>query len=265
MRNLLFYVFACVVFSCKDGGSAKQKNIEVEPHVKQAKSTKDGSLEHTDPKKDIEIGYADTYEKLPQLIFEEISENEFLSLSDASPPHPIVPEQNQDFFYIHTASKKHRFPKYRDYGDNKGWSGFEYVGYYPDCRLFAIRQHWESDNLGFSELSLWDEVTDYRYRIVSWGDGAVEPPLLSPNHRYLVYYYNQDYEFRNSDIGILKINDRRDPRHYLTEYASFHSTEFAVEKIVWKTGNSFLVKGYQEVLENEKWTKKYRYYMTKFD
>ena len=50
-----------------------------------------------------------------------------------------------------------------------------------------------------------------------------------------------------------------------TDYCSKKNHRFAIEKIVWKTDNSFFVKGYEEVYENEEWIKKYKYYKTEFE
>ena len=217
-----------------------------------------------DSSKKIDIGYYDTYEKLPKLIFETISEIEFLSLEQKKFIQTLKPEQNKDFFYVQTDLKRHKFKKYKDYGGKESWSGFKYLGYYPTTKLFAITESSTSESLGFGQLFLLDSFNDYEYNIISFGDGAVELPIPSINNKYFVYFYNSVYEHKNCDIGILKINDKSNPKNYLSEYASYNSDEFAIEKIVWKTDNIFFVKGYEEVYEDEKWIKKYKYYKTEF-
>lgn len=214
--------------------------------------------------KKVDIGYYETYEKLPKLTFDTISEKEFSSIEPQKYLETLKAEQNKNFFFIQTSIKNHKFKKYKDYGGTESWSGFEYLGYYPDLKLFAITENSTSENLGFGDLFLLDSENDYNYNIISFGDASVALPIPSVNNKYFVYYYNSVYEHKNCDIGILKINDKSNPKKYLSEYASYYSSDFAIESIVWKTDNSFYVKGYEEVYENEKWIKKFKYYKTEF-
>jgi hypothetical protein len=81
---------------------------------------------------------------------------------------------------------------------------------------------------------------------------------------YGTVYKSSKVEVKGN-FGLIPKFDRLNPKNYLSEYASYTSQDFAIEKIVWKTDNSFYVKGYEEVYENEKWVKKYKYYKTEFD
>lgn len=214
--------------------------------------------------KQVVLGYSEQFEKLPKLVFDTISESEFNQLQTKKYLTQLKPEQRGNYFFVQTAAQKHRFKKYADYGGEASWSGNELMGYYPALKLYALTENSTSENLGFGELFLLDSLTDYQYTIVSFGDGSVQLPIPSVQNKYLVYYYNAMYDHKDADIGILKINSKGQPEKYLTEYASYHSTDFAVEKIVWKSDHCFYVKGYEEVYENEKWVKKYKYYRTVF-
>ncbi|MVN23519.1 hypothetical protein [Mucilaginibacter arboris] len=213
--------------------------------------------------KNIEVGYSDTYEKLPTLVFDTLSESEFNTLKPAKGINKIDTKQNESFFFIQTALKKHKFKKFKDYGGNEGWSGYDLIGYYPKLKLFAITEISTSDEFSLGELFLLDSLTDYKYKIISFGDGSVETPIPSINNKYLIYYYNYIND-DNCSIGILKINDKTNPKNYLKEYASYNSTEFAIENIVWKSDNCFYVKGYNEIYEKKETIKKYKYYQTTF-
>jgi hypothetical protein len=149
-----------------------------------------------------------------------------------------------------------------NYGGEESWNGNEFLGYYPASKLFAITENSTSESLSFGQLFLLDSLNDYKYNIISFGDGSVELPIPSINNKYFVYFYNSVYEHKNCDIGILKINGKSAPKEYLNEYASYNSTDFAIEKIVWKSDNIFFVKGYEEIYENDNWVKKYKYYKT---
>lgn len=218
----------------------------------------------TSRKQYVNIGYDENYQKLPKLIFETADEAEFLSLEQQKYIETFKPEGEGNYFYIQTRLKKHKFKKYNDYGGKLGWSGYEFSGYYPATKLYAITEHSTSENLNFSQLFLLDSMNGYNYNIISFGDASVALPVPSINNKYFVYFYNAVYDHKNCDIGILKINDKSNPKTYLSEYASYRSADFAVEKIIWKTDNSFFVKGYEEVYENNQWIKKYKYFKTEF-
>lgn len=131
-------------------------------------------------------------------------------------------------------------------------------------KLIAITENSTAESLNFGELILLDSLNDYQYTIISIGDGAIELPIPSTSNNYFVYFYNSVYEHKNCSIRILRVNDKSNPKNYLSEYASYESNDFAIEKIVWKSDNSFYVKGYEEVNENGNWVKNIKYYKTEF-
>lgn len=265
MRGILFLILTILTISCKDSKATKISTAkEKDTHSKKKINSEKPELK-IDSIKKVDIGYYEKYEKLPKLTFETTTEKDFLSLEQKKNIQSLKPEQNSNFFYVQTSSRKHKFKKYRDYGGAESWSGFVLLGYYPISKLFAIQENSTSDNLSFGQLFLLDSLNNYEYNIISFGDGAVELPIPSINNKYFVYFYNSVYEHKNCDIGVLKISDKSNPKNYLSEFASYNSKDFAIEKIVWKTDNSFFVKGYEEVYENDKWVKKYKYYKTEFE
>lgn len=265
MIRILFLALTIITISYNDSESKEIYFIQKTETISKTNLISEKPELKIDSSKNVVIGYYDTYEKLPKLTFETSTEREFLSLEQKKYIQTVKPEQNQNFFYVQTALKKHKFKKYRDYGGKDSWNGFEYLGYYPTSKLFAIIENSTSESIGFGELFLLDSLTDYIYNIISFGDGSVELPIPSMNNKYFVYFYNSVYEHKNCDIGVLKINHKSNPKNYLSEYTSYNSKDFAVEKIIWKTDNSFIVKGYEEVYENGKWVKKYKYYKTEFE
>ncbi len=265
MRIILFLILTILTISCNDHKSTKIGVTQKTDTISKTNLHSEKLESKIDSTKKVDIGYYEKYEKLPKLTFETITKNEFLSLEQKKYLDTLNIEQNNNFFYVQTAFKKHKFKKYRDYGGEESWSGYKYLGFYLTSKLFAIQENSTSDNLGFGQLFLLDSLNDYEYNIISFGDGAVELPIPSINNKYFVYFYNSVYEHKNCDIGILKINDKSNPKNYLNEYASYNSKDFAIEKIVWKTDNIFLVKGYEEIYENDEWVKKYKYYKTEFE
>lgn len=213
----------------------------------------------------IEVGYVDSFEKLPKLKFEKISEAEFSTYKSEN--FIVVPKikQNRKTFYIQTDKNRYEFKKFpADEKVSAEKNGFKFAGYYPNLKLFAINDASVSEGIKFGNLVLIDKETDHKYKIVSIGDGAVETPIPSKNNQYLVYFHNYDYQHKNSFIAVLKVGEKSEPKKFLQEYASFQSDYFAVEKIIWLNDDSFIVKGFEEVFENDKWVKKYSFYKTSF-
>jgi hypothetical protein len=265
MRKILFLIFTIITLSCNYIQSIKISAAEKNDPLFKDNLSSEKKVFNGDSIKKIDLGYGDKYEKLPKLTFEITFEKEFLSLEESTAYiQTFRLPQKGNLFYIQTAFKKHPFKKYSDYGGKESWSGYEFLGYYPAAKLFAITENSTSENLGFGQLFLLDSLSDYSYNIISFGDGSVELPIPSINNKYFVYFYNSVYKHKNCDIGVLKINDKSNPKTYLSEYASYNSTDFAIEKIIWKSDNSFYVKGYQEKYENEKWVKEFKYYKTAF-
>jgi hypothetical protein len=213
--------------------------------------------------KHVVLGYVDTYEKLPKLVFSQITQAEYETYTAKFSFSENSTEPKGNFLYVETDVKKHKFKKYKDYGAQKGHAGTELLGYYTALNMYAISESSTAEGLGFSELVLLDKKTDYFYHIISIGDGRVQLPIPSKNNQYLVYFYNAAYQHKNSDICVLKVGDKANPKTYLQEYASYHSDAFAVEDIIWIDDNSFVVKGYQK-MQNEGWKKKYQFYKTVF-
>ena len=200
-----------------------------------------------DTSKEITIGYYYTYEKLPKLVVDSISETEFNLLKTTKYLENIEPEQSGDFFFIQTEHKKYKFRKYKNYAIKENRSASELLGYYTNLKLFAIADSSTSEYLGFGKLFLLDYTNDYQYNILPFVGGNVMLPIPSVNNKYFVYYYNPVYESQNCQIGVLKINDKTNPKKYLTEAASYESDNFKIEKIIWKTDQVFFIKGYKEV------------------
>lgn len=244
---LLSFIFLSFISCIKQ--KKNDANIKTASKTEITSENKASKTEKTvlDTTKKIDIGYADKYEKLPILAVDTITETEFNQLKSFASLEKVKTEKNGNFFYIQTEHTKHQFKKYKDYGGEESWSGYDLLGYYTNLKLFAITNSSTSESLGFGELFLLDDTNDYQYNIVSFGDRRVELPIPSVNNKYLVYYYNSAYESQNCDIGILKINDKKNPKTYLTETATYHSDEFKIEKIIWKTDHVFYIKGYKEV------------------
>jgi hypothetical protein len=263
MKKYIFFCFLLLV-CCKNKFVAVE-SIQDKNVFEVASNTNANIMEGIIQKnKHISIGWMEKYEKLPKLKFVTISKTEFEKhQSNAFLEMPKM-ETKGNYFFVGTEIQKHKFKKYKDWGGKESWSGNEFLGFYPKLKLYAITSNSTSESIGFGELLLLDATTDYGYTLVSFGDGSVSLPIPSKKNTYFVYYYNSVYENKNCQIGVLKIGDKKNPARFLVEHASYHSDDFAVEKMVWISDNSFVVKGYEEVNVDGNWIKKFNYYKTTF-
>jgi hypothetical protein len=216
-------------------------------------------------KKEVVVGYPETYEKLPKLSFTASSFAEYDKCPamiyfvkpklKASKMHHIIP----------TKGKQFNLRKYKDYGGNDGFSGYEVLGFYPKLKMFAITENSTAEHLGFSVLVLIDSLTSYQYHLVSIGDGAVEAPIPSMHDKYLVYFYNWPYEDNSCFIGLLKVNHSSKPGKMLDEKASFDTKKWAVESIKWLDDATFYVKAFTVKAHQRQGSRFYQYLKGKIE
>ncbi|QXP61744.1 SH3 domain-containing protein [Olleya sp. HaHaR_3_96] len=222
----------------------------------------DAYIKWKNPYKD--IGHIDTFEKLPSLKFTAITEVEFYK-TDSIPPSQLTKiEKDDSHFFIKTKKETHQFKFYKDYGKNGGWSGSEFIGYYPAFKFYAITNSFTSGGLGFGQFILIDSITNYQYNLISIGDGEVQQPIPSPNNDYLIYYYNLMYSESESFISLIKVNAsaKSEVNNYLSEYKSYHSQDWKVEAIRWSNMDTCIIKASEKVYQNKTWIKTYKYFKT---
>lgn len=254
-----FFTLLVALFSCKN--AVENKPVALIRDSQNGVNNKD--ITPKDSNNIIPVGYVSTYDSLPKLSFEVISEKTFLDYKkrDKKTLMTSKPIQKDSFFYFNTQSKLWFFKNMvKDWQNLNHEHWYEYMGYDRALKMYILTEYSVSENLGFGNLMLIDSLTNTRYELISVGDGNVEIPTSSPHNRFLVYYYNYEYEQKNSFIGLLKINNRQNPRTFLLEHASYESTDWGIEDLVWIDDNSFAIKGYEEVYENEKWVKHFSYY-----
>lgn len=217
--------------------------------------------------RELAVGYADRYDSLPAIRVEIAEKQRY----ERATPAPKM-------IFTHVAIKKNTLlvstgdgiitlKKYNDSsGQDDGFRGWQYMGYFPRLQMHALVSHSVSEHLGFSDMVLLDSATSDQYGIVSIGDAAVALPIHSPDGRFLAYYYNHVYEHNSCFIGLLEIRDGMIGAHArISEKASFQTKDWAVEDIRWIDNTSFIVKTYvlkgRGVMEE----KQYTYYLARLN
>ncbi|TDG36396.1 hypothetical protein EZJ43_07715 [Pedobacter changchengzhani] len=208
----------------------------------------------------IAIGYLENYEKLPKIKLEQTTEAEYNKYKISGKPDLLKIKETETHFTLPTKVKKIKLKKTN--GALNDFDGYEYLGYYPKLKMYAITDNSIADNLTFSTFVLIDSLTAQDYSIVSIGDGAVETPIQSINSNYLLYYYNRPYRGDGCFIGLLAINKNGRPQHRFKEKMSFNfeSKGFSVEGIKWVDDKSFIAKTYVTKIVDNKSVKEFSFY-----
>ncbi|WP_316819168.1 hypothetical protein [Pedobacter nyackensis] len=216
-------------------------------------------------KNEVAVGYPETYEKLPKLSFTTSSFREYDQCTTMV--YMVKPKlrASKTHYVIPTKGKQFNFRKYKDYDGSDGFRGYEFLGFYPQLKMFAVTESSTAEHLGFSSLVLIDSLTSYKYHLVSIGDGAVEAPIPSVQGKYLVYFYNWPYEDNSCFIGLLKVNQRSKPDKMLAEKASCDTKKWAVESIKWLDDETFYVKVFTVKAHQRQGSKFYQYLKGKIE
>ncbi|WP_157263057.1 hypothetical protein [Pedobacter steynii] len=210
--------------------------------------------------REVILGTTEEYQKLPHLKLKSASAEDFDQLPETNFWTMPKVEKANHHFYIQTSKGKQKFKIYSNEGNQKGWNGYELLGYSHLLSLYAISSNSSSEGIGFGELFLLDPKNSFKYHISSFGDWYVSLPVPSTQHKNFAYYHNTQYQHKNSDIGILKFNAKAAAGKAFKPVASLHSDEFAVEEMRWADDNILYIKGFEEIYNCDKWIKKYKYY-----
>jgi hypothetical protein len=263
MKKVLCIFITLIIFSCKEeSNKPKAKNQRESVLMKNDTSVSNTAQSTDTTKNDEKIINIGSFENLPKLKFDTISEGEYLKHSTIEVWKKTKVKKNGNYFYLKTQKQNHKLKIYKNYGGVESWNGSEYLGFCSNLDCYAITNNSTSEYLGFGALMLINNRTDFKYNIKSFGDGSVELPMPSKNTKYLIYYYNSLYENKNCDIGILKVNTKSDPQHFLKEFASYHSNDFVIEEIKWIGDDIIYLKGCEEIHEEGKLIKMYKYFKT---
>ncbi|MFC3563252.1 hypothetical protein [Pedobacter jamesrossensis] len=204
------------------------------------------------------VGYLGNYENLPKIKFVQSNEAEYNQYKTVSEPITLKIKENKFNFTLPTKAKKVKFKKTNQ--EQNDFEGYDYLGYYPKLKMFAVTENSSSENLTFSSFGLVDSLTGHYYSVISIGDGAIEPPIPSLNSKYLVYYYNLAYKANSCFIGLLKVNIDDKPVDHFKETMSFETDRLAVEDIKWIDDKNFIVKTYIKEMKNDSMVKIFSYF-----
>ncbi|MCD7936415.1 MAG: hypothetical protein LUG98_06105 [Tannerellaceae bacterium] len=136
---------------------------------------------------------------------------------------------------------------------NDKWT--EYVGYYPDMHLHAVRSCSVSGDLhGFADLFLVDAQTGLSYFLAGDGDYNNGVPAFSPDYKYMAFI-DTDYDYEAGyvpKVKVFRVHSKDSPENL---FSFFNETEFVdmdLANIVWINETEFLVAQMEVEWEDEK-------------
>lgn len=182
-----------------------------------------------------------------ELVFIEISKSEFILYKKKFRSKLTVDSSKINFqdtaFTLQTSKWNHTFNK-PNYNRNneRGNSWFEYKGYINDLKVYVLENWWHAGGYTLGESFLVDSVTNIKYTLNSLLDGSNEPPIVSPNNKYLISFANDGTEPKGfCRLDIVKIIKSKDSFRY-HEYMGFESDKWSIEELIWVDDNTFLLK-----------------------
>lgn len=216
-------------------------------------------------KNQVNVGYMENYEKLPKISFEKTTALVYEQYNQGKMQPKIKLKERKSKFLITVKGKPYWLKKYDPDSGQDGFKGYEFMNYFPKLNMYALTSNSTAEHLGFSDMILVDSLTNFWYSIVSIGDGAVETPIPSVNNKYLLYFYNEVYQPNRCMIGVLKLNNRKNPSKLLTAHRSFESSKWAVDQLHWIDDQSFLVKAVVSTKADGKRSEHFEYYKGTID
>lgn len=248
--NFNYFIFTVVLFvSCNEPAKNTLSSLKTTTIKSSNMVTNLDRIDESKTENDtkiIEVGYHENLKRIPHFELDSIQEAEYNTIEAGKSFKVTKLEQRNDFFYIQGAKQKFEFKKYKDYKGDLSWSGYKYFGFNTVLNLAALQELSTADYMGFSEMQLLDTSNDFLFKIISLGDSSVSVPELSPDNKHMVYFQNPEYESKDLTIVVLKVNDKKDPAKFLTEYkCCFLQSDNKIEELKWKSNNVIYIKGYQ--------------------
>lgn len=214
----------------------------------------------------IELGWQDTYDKLPILEFENISKSKFITYKNnyhtKLDTNSTKITYDDSTFTIKTSKSKRKYPNRLNTNNytTKGYS-VEYKGFNNYLKLYILESISVGGDFSFGYSFFIDSLTNKLYSLIGHSDYSFEPSVFSPNNEYMVTYVYDLLSPHECFLGVIKISKDNGVFTY-KEFASAQ-TEL-IEELVWINDNSFAIKiNYQTYNENsKKWDDNFSYAKT---
>jgi hypothetical protein len=254
MKRYLVVIATVLLTTCSDN----RRNVEVNSHQNSDSPIQDtiGSAKTNfslynpiqdelalvdSVSKTILLGYQMTYDTLPNLVWEVIDETIFLKYKIKFQNRLNVDStrivSTDTTFSIRTSKAILSFSKKEDY-NKRGACWTNYKGFFNTLKLYVF-ENWCSGEILSGDISIIDSLTNIRYEIIGRSDGPFEPPVLSPNSRFLITY-GEDGTYFDSFVGVIEITKDNDI-YSLKEFASSYPSGRIVD-LGWITNDSFVLK-----------------------
>jgi len=203
----------------------------------------------------INLLYLDDLAKLPTLTYSEIEVTEYRALASKHRIKSVVDSSIISFqdttFSLVSGNETRLFnlENMTAFAKRQRYSWHEYRGYFPKLNL-VILEGWSNGEFTLCWGSYLDVATNTQYSLWVNADGCSEPPIVSPNYKFLVTYTSGDSGDDRSFIGVLQIKEKGNGHTY-HNWASATLEEGLVQELIWISDTAFIVRKKDRVF-NEK-------------
>jgi len=214
----------------------------------------------------ITLGWQDTYDKLPTLTFENINLSEFLNYkknyrsklnTDTS---KVV--SSDTAFTIRTSKSKFSFPKPPPTSSVKTKNYYVYYkGFNDHLKIYVLESYSVGSEFTFGFSFFIDSISNVKYELIEHSDYSFQPPVFSPDNRFMITYVYDLLSPNECFLGVIKITADKDSFSY-KEFAS--ATTELIEELVWINNSSFAMKVNHQTYneKNKNWDDNFAYLKT---
>ncbi len=175
-------------------------------------------------------------------------------------------ELKDTLFFIKTAKSKLPFNiEYnQSYGNRRGFSWFGYKGYVDELKVYVLENWWETGEFTLGESFLIDSSSNIKYTLNSLLDGPNNPPVISPNDKFLISFSNDGTSPEGfCRFNVIKITKTNNSLKY-EGYINHEADGWYISEIVWINDSSFALKTNSMTYDNSSgsWVDNFAYLKT---
>lgn len=185
-----------------------------------------------------------------KLDFISTTEDEFKSKNRNTTMSALLSQETDSTFSFVINDSIWNFKKepnigYGEVRANTNWS--EYIGYFPDLKMQAVRSCSVSGDLHtFANIFMIHENTGKIYYLASEADYCSGTPVFSPNRKYMIFEDNM-WDENGGYLNYFKIFKVKEGENFDLQlsYVSNYF-EYAVDSLFWTSDNEIIIKTHAE-------------------
>jgi len=192
----------------------------------------------------IKLGWQDTYDSFPKLTFENIKLAEYLNYRQNYSPQLNMDSSkvvaSDTAFTIRTAKALLSFPRPSPINSVRTNSDYVYYkGFNDHLKIYFLEHYFVGAEFTFGYSFFIDSVSVVKYDLIEHADFTFQPPVFSPDNRFMITYVYDYFSPNECFLGVIKITSEGNSFSY-KEFAS--ASTVLIEELVWINNSSFAIK-----------------------